>query len=653
MESLVARLEAVTFKLTGGGGGDDGECPVTVSEWNTFYSAHVQPFVDACNKFDSTKKIAVATEKAMKHAAVVIEAATQCAKPDQATFLKFLGPIVEVITAAQDVDNRSESFAQEKSFAEAINCLNWLMAEGSKSVIMGQLEAADFYLSKVLVKARDAESPAKEDLRAFVSSLKTMLTEMAEYGNSFHKTGLMWKFGGGSVADFTPGKRAAPAGESKTNAEDKLANLVAQLEALAAKSGDVNDGEGDAPCVTGYNDFYAASVQPFVDACNSLDGTKRLGVWAEISFKHMGEIIKASTSSKKPSPEAFMTFLEPIAKSIGDVMALNPIKSSEWFNHETSFSEGLQSLNWLCMDGLPRPYIVGQGEAADFYLTKILTVGKDKPENEKAAYRAYVATFKKLIEGQAAFAVEFFKTGLSWNAKGGDLPVLSAAPAAAAKPAPAAVAPAKPAGGLGAALGGLGAALAKKAAGGAAKPKFALPVKKAPTEGNIDKSQPHKIFVERFDAKIQKEPVVVDVGDGEDAVKTGVFIGNCKGPGLCIQIKGKVKNITVSNCDQCGIVFDNCVTTVEMIGSKRCQVQALEVAGSYIIDKCDRTQLFLADKSVEEKVVAYSAQSTSTNILQTSADGEDQEEHAIPDQMMSVFKRGAAPSHAVVIPDAE
>jgi hypothetical protein len=170
--------------------------------------------------------------------------------------------------------------------------------------------------------------------------------------------------------------------------------------------------------------------------------------------------------------------------------------------------------------------------------------------------------------------------------------------------------------------------------------------------GAIDKSQMNKIFVERYEGKDCTEPVVVKV-DGEDGVKTGVFVGNCKGPNLCIKIEGKVKNITISNCDQCGIVFDNCVTTVEVIGSKRCQIQAVEVAGSYIIDKCDRTQLFLADKSLEDKVVVYSAQSTSTNVYQSTADGEDQEEHAIPDQIISTFKKGVTPEHAVVIPDAE
>jgi len=132
------------------------------------------------------------------------------------------------------------------------------------------------------------------------------------------------------------------------------------------------------------------------------------------------------------------------------------------------------------------------------------------------------------------------------------------------------------------------------------------------------KREPNKVFVERYDGKVQKEPVVVDNGEGDDgtrsrdvvlyccvlccgvlccgvccetwegmkqamlAVKTGVFIGQCKGPDIVVQIKGagdfknilerrsflgKCKNITVSNCENIAVVFDTCVTTVEVVYS--------------------------------------------------------------------------------------
>jgi len=159
--------------------------------------------------------------------------------------------------------------------------------------------------------------------------------------------------------------------------------------------------------------------------------------------------------------------------------------------------------------------------------------------------------------------------------------------------------------------------------------------------------------VEKYDGKVQKQPVVVDIGEGEDAVKTGIFVGSCKGPDLVIQIKGKVKNITVSNCENIAVVFETCVTTVELIGCKRIQCQAMTACGSYIIDKCDRTDLYVADGSLEDQVVVYTCQSTATVVHQSTANGEDQIEHAIPNQILSTFATNEAPTHKEVVPDAE
>lgn len=175
-------------------------------------------------------------------------------------------------------------------------------------------------------------------------------------------------------------------------------------------------------------------------------------------------------------------------------------------------------------------------------------------------------------------------------------------------------------------------------------------VKAEPTVGSI-KRETNKIFVEKYDGKVQKDPVVVDVGEGADAVKTGIFVGQCKGPDLVIQIKGKCKNITVSNCDQIAVVFETCVTTVELIGCKRIQCQAVTACGSYIIDKCDRTDLFVADGSLEDQVVVYTCQSTATVVHQSA--GDDQVEHAIPNQILTTFAANTPPVHKEVVPDAE
>jgi len=199
---------------------------------------------------------------------------------------------------------------------------------------------------------------------------------------------------------------------------------------------------------------------------------------------------------------------------------------------------------------------------------------------------------------------------------------------------------------------------AKPAAAEAAKPAAAAAAAAKPAAaggagGTINRKDPHKIFVEKFEGKNHKEPVVLEQGEGEEAVRTGIFIGQCKGPDLVVQIKGKCKNITISGCENIAVVFDTCVTTCELISCKRIQVQAMTACGSYVVDKCDRTDLYVADASLEDQVVVYTCQSTASVVHQSTSNGEDQVEHAIPNQILSTFSANSAPTHKEVTPESE
>ena len=170
--------------------------------------------------------------------------------------------------------------------------------------------------------------------------------------------------------------------------------------------------------------------------------------------------------------------------------------------------------------------------------------------------------------------------------------------------------------------------------------------------GVTDTSKKDKIFIEKYEGKEQTEPLTVEV-PAADKPNTGVFVGSCKGPGLCVIITGKIKNLTINNCTDMAVVIDDCITTVEVIGCKKVQIQAKSSAASYNIDKCDRTTLYFPDASAKDKCIVYSCMSTATNVCYSTPDGEDQVEKSIPDQVESTFKIGEEPKHSVVIPDAE
>ncbi len=63
--------------------------------------------------------------------------------------------------------------------------------------------------------------------------------------------------------------------------------------------------------------------------------------------------------------------------------------------------------------------------------------------------------------------------------------------------------------------------------------------------------------------------------------------------GLKLQIKGKVNALTVDSCQRLGILFEDLVSSCELVNSTRVQVQVTGVVPIIAIDKCDGVQVRL------------------------------------------------------------
>ena len=61
--------------------------------------------------------------------------------------------------------------------------------------------------------------------------------------------------------------------------------------------------------------------------------------------------------------------------------------------------------------------MAGTLEAADFYLSKVLTLAKDANDADKQAHRDFVARAKAMINNLVPYINSHFKMGLSWNVK--------------------------------------------------------------------------------------------------------------------------------------------------------------------------------------------------------------------------------------------
>jgi adenylyl cyclase-associated protein len=223
-EAIVARLEAVAARLeklaAGGrasGGSVEEDIPEVVSEFDLFISTDVQPFLDACAAMSGTAAMGTEYSKALGSIRSVVAASAVCTKPSQGDLMSLLTDCVAVITAASTAgdraDKKSEFFCHTKAFAEVVTGFNWVCVPGTKKTCIAALEASDFYLTKILVAAKGMDDTAKGQHRAFVSSLKNMITKMGDYCQQYHKTGVSWQAKGKTVAEFQASGGAAPAAD--------------------------------------------------------------------------------------------------------------------------------------------------------------------------------------------------------------------------------------------------------------------------------------------------------------------------------------------------------------------------------------------------------------------------------------------------------
>merc|ERR1711916_394819 len=143
----------------------------------------------------------------------------------------------------------------------------------------------------------------------------------------------------------------------------------------------------------------------------------------------MGDAVRAQReflvvvgTCKKPADDVFASLLGPTATALGAAINIRETvaRSDDAFNALSAISEGAPGLGWV-QTTKPAPHAKSMGEAAEFYLNRVL---KDHKEDH---YKTFVRSFKAFWPALAAYCKSYHTTGPSWNAKGGDAPSTPAA----------------------------------------------------------------------------------------------------------------------------------------------------------------------------------------------------------------------------------
>jgi len=363
----------------------------------------------------------------------VLDATVHCKKPSDEALGKFVEPIAAVITkAGESIDKKSAVFNHQSAFGEVVQTAGWVLQPGPKAFVNGQLEAADFYLTKILTAAKSMNGDEQKHHREFVANIKKLVTELGNYTGDHFKTGVSWNAKGVDLSAFKPGSKGSAAaggaaGAHHENLGTVSAALLHRLESIAVKlehtkptkGGAGGDEKESARSVSAWDELYKTDVVPFIETAKTIKGAEKIADMGEHAFKGIGKIIGDASTHKKPSDEVLGNILAPVGKIIGDADAYAD-KRSPVFNFQKSFAEVVQALSWVVTPG-PKAHITGQLEAAEFYLSKILVDAKKLEGADQQHYRDYVSRMKKAFSAMAEYCNEYFKQGLEWNPKGAPL----------------------------------------------------------------------------------------------------------------------------------------------------------------------------------------------------------------------------------------
>jgi adenylyl cyclase-associated protein len=203
----------------------------------------------------------------------------------------------------------------------------------------------------------------------------------------------------------------------------ELAPLITRLEKVAerlesvANRGGLGGGQSQGGVeakefLNAYDQFLSGSFKQFVDLCNKIGGDLAAqGALVNKAFQLQRAYIEAAATSKKPSAKDDENLLMPTVEALRAVQEYREKnRASKVFNHLSAVHEGIPMLGWVKV-AKPAPYVKEMGDAAQFYINRVLKEFKDKDKN----HVDWAKAFKDVASDLQAYVKEFHSGGLFWN----------------------------------------------------------------------------------------------------------------------------------------------------------------------------------------------------------------------------------------------
>jgi len=411
--------------------------------------------------------------------------------------------------------------------------------------------------------------------------------------------------------------------------------------APAPAAGGGGGGGGDVPAIAKSFDAFLFSKLPALDAAAKDTGSAEIAASAESivsAYRMLRSIIAATGSAKKPKDDQWMSILKPLAE-LSQKAGKACDNRSDFFQAQKVGAESLGVVQCV-LGNTPGGHVKGVFETCDFHLVKVMQKKNDKET-------AWAKVVKDLLKGLEEWLIENAKMGLTWKHDGQDAAEYFAktpiGSGGAASPAPK--------GGMGAIFGaiqGKDATGLKKvsddmktknrskddAAPAAPAPKPKVAAAKA---HNMDgrkkgpKGAPIKELQRDTNWVIENQEGVANIIMDEADVKQNVIVINCRE--CTIQVKNKVKAISIDGCEKVNVICGDVLSTVELVNSDKCKVQTIGKINSVAIDKCNGVNIFLSKASIGAELIT--SKSSEMNVTIPEGDDGDIIEMPIPEQFVT------------------
>jgi adenylyl cyclase-associated protein len=408
-----------------------------------------------------------------------------------------------------------------------------------------------------------------------------------------------------------------------------------------------------APQILAYDEYTTSNLQPFLLASKKLGReVSKLGDLVEKAFDAQRNYLLMASHCKKPSapnPE----HLKSLQECLQEVNSLRDNRS-EYANHQNMISEGIQSLGWLCVEPAPKPFIESYIGGADFWGNKIRVQYKTSSPDQVG----FVASFKNLLINLIGYVKEHHTTGVTWNPSGIDSGTYISPPESATTTGPQKELPSS-GGGMTTVFASIkGIDQSEGKTPGLRKVTKDMQTWRPEYKEATEKPKPSDVTIKagQKQASYVPKPIKKPVCEQRNAnwfienqvggapisikdvhIKQQVYIYGCTD--ATILLEGKAKNIVFDSCEKSRLIFDDAVSSIEVVNCKNVRIQCKGQVPSISIDKTDGCLVYVSWEGRDAQFVT--SKSSEMNVAFPQASGSDEYvEKPIPEQFVHTITSG-------------